>query len=58
MSTVSPCCAWEGADEAFDAAIDALLTAARTGTAHPCDARFGLRVTEILARAEERMRAA
>ncbi|MCF3119556.1 Gfo/Idh/MocA family oxidoreductase [Streptomyces arenae] len=50
--------AWEGADEAFPAAIDALAEAARTGTAHPCDVRFGLRVTEILARAEERISAA
>ncbi|MBM7169193.1 Gfo/Idh/MocA family oxidoreductase [Streptomyces sp. G44] len=49
---------WEGADEAFDAAIDGLVTAAHTGAAHPCDVRFGLRVTEILARAEERIRAA
>ncbi|NUP22076.1 MAG: Gfo/Idh/MocA family oxidoreductase [Streptomyces sp.] len=31
---------------------DALLTAARTGHAHACDAGFGLRVTEILAAAE------
>ncbi|MEV5997411.1 Gfo/Idh/MocA family oxidoreductase [Streptomyces sp. NPDC052115] len=50
--------AWEGADEAFPAAVDALAEAARTGTAHPCDVRFGLRVTEILARAEERISAA
>ncbi|MET9543988.1 Gfo/Idh/MocA family oxidoreductase [Streptomyces sp. NPDC006627] len=49
---------WEGADEAFDTAIGELATAVRTGTAHPCDVRFGLRVTEILARAEERIRAA
>jgi len=34
-------------------AIDALLGAVRTGRAHPCDARFGLRVVEILASAEE-----
>jgi predicted dehydrogenase len=31
---------------------DALLDAARTGRPHPCDAAFGLRVTEILATAE------
>ena len=33
-------------------AIDALLTSARTGRAHECDVRFGLRVVEILADAE------
>ncbi|MFR0355332.1 Gfo/Idh/MocA family protein [Streptomyces sediminimaris] len=33
-------------------AADALLTAAGTGRPHPCDAAFGLRVTEILAQAE------
>ncbi len=33
-------------------AVDALLEAARTGTPHACDVRFGLRVTEILAAAE------
>lgn len=32
--------------------VDALLEAVRTGQPHPCDARFGLRVTEILATAE------
>jgi len=40
------------ATDAFGRAIDALLTAARTGEPHACDARFGLRVTEILAAAE------
>jgi predicted dehydrogenase len=34
-------------------AIDALLESVRTGRAHPCDARFGLRVVEILATASE-----
>ncbi|WP_329623899.1 Gfo/Idh/MocA family oxidoreductase [Streptomyces sp. NBC_01255] len=43
---------WGGAVDAFAAAVDALLTAARTGQAHPCDARFGLRLTEILTEAE------
>ncbi|WP_369227667.1 Gfo/Idh/MocA family protein [Streptomyces sp. R39] len=42
----------EGAAPALTRAADALLTAARTGRAHPCDAAFGLRVTEILAEAE------
>ncbi|MFC9943516.1 Gfo/Idh/MocA family protein [Streptomyces pratensis] len=37
---------------AFGAAVDALSEAARTGVAHPCDVRFGLRLTEILAEAE------
>ncbi|MGV9993577.1 Gfo/Idh/MocA family protein [Streptomyces sp. NPDC003374] len=42
----------EGAVPAFGRAVDALLTAARTGRPHPCDAAFGLRVTEILAATE------
>ncbi|UCM87468.1 hypothetical protein [Streptomyces marincola] len=41
-----------GAVRPFMRAFDALLASARTGEAHPCDARFGLRVTQILARAE------
>ncbi|MEV6795756.1 Gfo/Idh/MocA family oxidoreductase [Streptomyces sp. NPDC051320] len=36
----------------FAAAVDALLDAVRTGVPHACDARFGLRLTEILAAAE------
>ncbi|MER5939399.1 Gfo/Idh/MocA family oxidoreductase [Streptomyces sp. NPDC001928] len=42
----------ESAVSAFGRAGDALLTAARTGQAHACDAGFGLRVSEILAEAE------
>ncbi|MEU9455513.1 Gfo/Idh/MocA family oxidoreductase [Streptomyces sp. NPDC048277] len=42
----------EGAVPALTRAADALVTAARTGRAHPCDAAFGLRVTEILTEAE------
>ncbi|MFJ4515086.1 Gfo/Idh/MocA family protein [Streptomyces sp. NPDC088817] len=42
----------EDAVAAYTRATDALLTAARTGRPHPCDAGFGLRVTEILAAAE------
>ncbi|MFD5453443.1 Gfo/Idh/MocA family protein [Streptomyces sp. NPDC003470] len=42
----------QGAVPAYGRAVDALLTAARTGRPHPCDAVFGLRVTEILAAAE------
>ncbi|MBW5422717.1 gfo/Idh/MocA family oxidoreductase, partial [Streptomyces sp. BG9H] len=48
---------WEGADEAFATALDELVVAVRTGTPHPCDVRFGARVTEILARAEDRLSA-
>jgi predicted dehydrogenase len=36
-------------------AIDALAESARTGRPHACDARFGLRVVEILAEAAERL---
>ncbi|MQY36381.1 hypothetical protein SRB17_43800 [Streptomyces sp. RB17] len=45
----------EGAVPALSRAIDALLTAARTGRPHACDAAFGLRVTEILATAQARL---
>ncbi|MFE9253198.1 Gfo/Idh/MocA family protein [Streptomyces sp. NPDC007088] len=47
-----------GADSAvtsFTAAVDALLKAAETGEPHPCDVRFGVRLTEILAEAEARI---
>ncbi|MER5437943.1 Gfo/Idh/MocA family oxidoreductase [Streptomyces sp. NPDC002790] len=40
------------AQEALARAVDTLLAAARGGPAHPCDARFGLRLTETLAAAE------
>lgn len=43
----------EGAIPALVRAADALLAAARTGRPHPCDAAFGLRVTEILATADD-----
>ncbi|MCX5382844.1 Gfo/Idh/MocA family protein [Streptomyces sp. NBC_00083] len=46
---------WDGALGAFGAAIDALLEAARTGVPHPCDARFGARITELLADAEAQL---
>ncbi|MFJ6656692.1 Gfo/Idh/MocA family protein [Streptomyces sp. NPDC091377] len=42
----------ESAVAALARAADALLSAAATGRPHPCDASFGLRVTEILAEAE------
>ncbi|GCB43426.1 Gfo/Idh/MocA family protein [Streptomyces sp. NL15-2K] len=43
----------EGLLPAVTRAADALLASARTGLPHPCDAAFGLRVTEILAAAED-----
>ncbi|MFF8446754.1 Gfo/Idh/MocA family protein [Streptomyces leeuwenhoekii] len=42
----------ESAETALTRAADALLAAARTGRPHPCDAAFGLEVTETLAAAE------
>ncbi|MEV8305875.1 Gfo/Idh/MocA family oxidoreductase [Streptomyces flavidovirens] len=48
--------AWGGGTESFGAAVDALLHAVRTGESHPCDAAFGLRLTEILAEAESQLR--
>ncbi|MFR9793112.1 Gfo/Idh/MocA family protein [Streptomyces sp. MB22_4] len=47
----------EDAATALTRAADTLLTAAATGRPHPCDAVFGLRVTEILAAAETRLAA-
>lgn len=43
---------WDGALGAFGGAVDALLEAVRSGEPHPCDVRFGARLTEILAEAE------
>ncbi|MFJ9037148.1 Gfo/Idh/MocA family protein [Streptomyces sp. NPDC102406] len=43
------------ARESLAVAVDTLLESARTGVAVPCDARFGLRLTEILAAAERSM---
>ncbi|MFC9246499.1 Gfo/Idh/MocA family protein [Streptomyces sp. NPDC057136] len=43
---------WGDAVGSFRAAVDALIDSVRTGVAHPCDVRFGLRLTELLARAE------
>ncbi|WP_318205242.1 Gfo/Idh/MocA family oxidoreductase [Streptomyces sp. SCL15-4] len=48
----------QGAVAALGRAADALVRAARTGRPHSCDAAFGLRVTEILAAAEDRLTAA
>jgi predicted dehydrogenase len=50
--TPLPPSADDGAVPALLRAGDALLDAVRTGRPHPCDAAFGLRVTEILAEAE------
>lgn len=43
----------DGPVGAFTRAVHALCQAARGGPAHPCDVRFGLRVTEILGAAED-----
>ncbi|MFD5115314.1 MULTISPECIES: Gfo/Idh/MocA family protein [unclassified Streptomyces] len=45
---------WGDPVDSFVAAVDALLESVRTGRPHPCDVRFGLRLTEILTEAEER----
>ncbi|KIZ18126.1 Gfo/Idh/MocA family protein [Streptomyces natalensis] len=42
-----------GPEPAFRRAVDALIAGARTGRPHPCDLGFGVRVTEILAQAEQ-----
>ncbi|MFE6100407.1 Gfo/Idh/MocA family protein [Streptomyces laurentii] len=49
---------WNGALGAFGHAVDALLESIRTGRPHPCDIRFGARLTEILAEAERQSEAA
>ncbi|WP_436736616.1 Gfo/Idh/MocA family protein [Streptomyces sp. BBFR102] len=46
---------WGESVRAYGAALGALLEAARTGRPHPCDARFGARLTEILAEAEAQL---
>ena len=46
-----------GPVRAFGRAVDALRQAAAGGPAHPCDVRFALRVTQLLAAAEERLAA-
>ncbi|MFD7639341.1 Gfo/Idh/MocA family protein [Kitasatospora sp. NPDC059795] len=40
---------------AYGRALDALLAAVATGAPHPCDVRFGRRVVEVLAQAEEQL---
>ncbi|MFI6724667.1 Gfo/Idh/MocA family oxidoreductase [Streptomyces sp. R-74717] len=44
---------WGDAVGSFRAAVDALIDSVRTGEPHPCDVRFGLRLTELLAEAEK-----
>ncbi|WP_189883956.1 Gfo/Idh/MocA family protein [Streptomyces xantholiticus] len=44
---------WGDPVASFRAAVDALLEAVRTGKPDACDIRFGVRLTEILAEAEE-----
>ncbi|MEU5951323.1 Gfo/Idh/MocA family oxidoreductase [Streptomyces sp. NPDC047525] len=44
-----------GALDAFGSAVGALVDSVRSGQPHACDVRFGLRVTEILAQAEEQL---
>lgn len=43
---------WSDVPGAYGRALDAVLTAARTGVPDPCGAEFGARLTEILAQAE------
>lgn len=47
--------AWSDAVGSFRSAVDALVESVRTGDAHACDVRLGLRITRILAEAEERL---
>lgn len=44
---------WGDAVGSFRSAVDALIHSVRTGDPHPCDVRFGLRLTELLAQAEQ-----
>ncbi|MFB9369785.1 Gfo/Idh/MocA family oxidoreductase [Kitasatospora albolonga] len=46
----------ESPQEAYARSVSALLRSAADGTAHPCDAAFGLRVVELLSDAERLMR--
>ncbi|MFF7362987.1 Gfo/Idh/MocA family oxidoreductase [Streptomyces sp. NPDC008125] len=46
---------WGSALDAFAGAVDALAEAVRTGEPHPCDVRFGTRLTELLAEAEAQL---
>ncbi|MFB6819101.1 Gfo/Idh/MocA family protein [Streptomyces sp. NPDC056347] len=46
---------WGDAVGSFRSAVDALIESVRTGQPHPCDVRFGLRLTELLAEAEAQL---
>ncbi|MFF8912694.1 Gfo/Idh/MocA family protein [Streptomyces sp. NPDC015032] len=46
---------WSDPVGSFRAAVDALIDSVRTGVPHPCDVRFGLRLTELLAEAEKQV---
>ena len=46
---------WGDPVDSFRTAVDALLEAVRTGEAHDCDIRFGVRLAEILAEAEAQL---
>ncbi|MFD9716847.1 Gfo/Idh/MocA family protein [Streptomyces sp. NPDC059076] len=46
---------WSDAIASFGSAIDGLLEASRTGQAHECDVRWGMRLTQILAEAESQL---
>ncbi|MFD9904515.1 Gfo/Idh/MocA family protein [Streptomyces sp. NPDC059063] len=48
---------WGDSGDAFRSAVAALAAAAAGGEPHPCDARYGLGLTEILAEAERQVRA-
>ncbi|MFE0039147.1 Gfo/Idh/MocA family protein [Streptomyces sp. NPDC059015] len=50
-----PMPSWSDAVGSFRSAVDALLQSVRTGDPHACDVRLGLRLTEVLAQAEERL---
>ncbi|MFI2369773.1 Gfo/Idh/MocA family protein [Streptomyces sp. NPDC018833] len=45
---------WGNPVESFRTAVNELIGVIRTGRSHPCDVRFGLRITEILAEAEQK----
>ncbi|MEV6573341.1 hypothetical protein [Streptomyces sp. NPDC051577] len=46
---------WSDVPGAYGRALDALLTAARTGVPDPRGVEFGARLTEILAEAEAQL---
>ncbi|MFF8956914.1 Gfo/Idh/MocA family protein [Streptomyces sp. NPDC014894] len=48
---------WNDPITAYRAAVDELRSSITSGRPHPCDARFGLRLTELLIEAESQLRA-